>query len=435
MPDVSINPKNHIGCDGDVFVGMKFVSKDDGKSSSVEAIFPLGYRHSGKDNKGELKKELYALLCTIKRHSKNKDDNLNRTKTDTEKKEFPFDAYIAVIRDFMQYGYYIEREIKYKRSPLGKINWKRTIAQVRPIIQDDGSPIYTDFVIRQTTKKNDNLISLIHKWCVYEAFTTFGWLFTTFNPHESTLKIGDDNKNYFISIIHDSLKSTFNDRNRTLFKAMIAMLRYGGVGGKEPFFYGTTHFHTVWEGLIDTFYGIPKSEKRKFFPGAEWCFLGTNKPIPASSIRPDTIMLPNGDAGEVFVLDAKYYYFTEDEKHVPAASDINKQVEYGAYAAQKTKRTVYNAFLMPYDFKRDQQELKSSVKKYPYIYIGYARFVKEEMPTEKPKRELESYELVLGILIDAKWLMENIGKIDKKELADFIIESYKKAESHNNKAE
>jgi len=435
MPNVSINPKNHTNCDGDDFVGMKFVSKDDGESPSVKAIFPLGYHCSDKKNQDELKKELYALLCTIKRHSENKDDNLDRTKAKTEKNKFPFDAYIAVIRDFMQYGYYIESEIKYKRSPLGKINWKRTIAQIRPIIQDDGSPIYTDFVIRQTAKKTDNLISLIHEWCVYEAFKTFGWLFTTFNPHESTLKIGDDNKNYFISIIHDSLKSTFNDRNRTLFKAMIVMLRYGGVGEKEPFFYGTTHFSTVWECLIDMSYGIARPEKKKFFPGTEWCFLEASKPISAGNIRPDTIMLPNGYSGEVFVLDAKYYSFIEDEKHVPTASDINKQVAYGAYAAQKTKQMVYNAFLIPYDFDRKQKESKASVEKYPYIYLGYARFVKEEASIEKQKRELEPYELVLGILIDTKWLMENSGKIDKKELADFIVESYKSAESHNNKAE
>ena len=434
MPDISINPRNHTGRDRDDFVGMKLESKDAGKSPSVEAIFPLGYRLADKDNKDELKKELYALLCAIRRHSENKDGGLDKTKVNSDKNKFPFDAYIAVIRDFMQYGYYIEREAKYKRSPLGKINWKRTIAQVRPIIQGDGSPIYTDFIIRQNAKKTDNLISLIHEWCVDEAVKTFGWYFTssTFDPRKPTLKI-DKDKNYFISVIRDSLKSTFIDRNRALFRAMIAMLRYGGVDGKETFFEGTTHFQTVWESLIDISYGIPKSEKREFFPGAEWCFLGASKPISASSIRPDTIMRPNGKAGDVFVLDAKYYYFTEDEKHVPAASDINKQVEYGAYAAQKTDRTVYNAFLIPYDFERRQQELKASVEKYHYIYIGYARFVKEEAPIEK--RELKPYELVLGILIDTKWLMENAGKIDKKELADFIVESYKRAESHNNKAE
>jgi hypothetical protein len=420
MPNVSIDPKNHTNCDGDDFVGMKFVSKDDGKSSSVKAIFPLGYHCFDKKNQDELKKELYALLCTIRRHSENKDDNLDRTKANTEKNKFPFDAYIAVIRDFMQYGYYIESEIKYKRSPLGKINWKRTIAQVRPIIQDDGSPIYTDFVIKQTAKKTDNLISLIHEWCVYEAFKTFGWLFTTFNPHESTLKIGDDNKNYFISVIHDSLKSTFNDRNRTLFRAMITMLRYGGVGEKEPFFYGTTHFHTVWEGLIDMSYGIPEDEKKNFFPEAEWIFIdGASK---RNHIYPDTIMRLDDGCGEIFVLDAKYYSFIEDKRRVPAASDIHKQVAYGKYAMDEITpkpSQVYNAFLIPYDFESDRHKLGTKNKE--YYCIGYARLVGGGISKEE---ESYKYKRVLGILIDTKRLMQDAGTINKNSLAVFIRQSY-----------
>lgn len=435
MSKVSINPKNHTGRDGDEFVGMRFTSKVDGRNPSVEAIFPLGYHCQVKENQDDLKKELYALLCAIKRHSENKDGDLDITKARSEKNIFPFDAYIAVIRDFMQYGYYIESEVKYKRAPLGKINWKRTIAQVRPTIQDDSYPVYTDFVIRQSAKKTDNMISLIHEWCVYEAFTTLGWLFTTFDPRKSALKIGED-KNYFISVIHDALKSTFNDRNKMLFNAMIAMLRYGGAGVKEPFFYGTTHYHTVWEKLVDTSYGVlPKSEKEGFFPEAKWKFVPivNDRLTSAGNIFPDTIMCPNGYSGDVFVLDAKYYSFIEDKKNVPLAADIAKQVVYGKYAADKIKPLlgcVYNAFLIPYDFKNDPYKLRTKADEYDYdeeyIYIGFS-FIKGQ--NEK------SYERVLGILVDTKWLMENAGQFGKKCLADFIVESYKEAKSYNNEAE
>lgn len=425
MSDISITPKNHSGRDNDDFVGMKLVPKDGGQSPSVEATFPLGYHYSDKENRkenqDELKKELYALLCAIKRHSENKDGILNRVKADSEKNDFPFDAYIAVIRDFMQYGYYIESEVKYKRSPLGKINWKRTIAQVRPIMRDDGSPIYTEFVIRQTAKKTDNLISLIHEWCVDEAFTAFGWLFTTFNPHKSTLKIDDDNKNYYISVIRDSLKSTFNDRNRMLFNAMIAMLGYGGVGRKEAFFCGTTYFHTVWEGLIDTSYGISEDEKKRFSPEAEWRFFDGES--QKNHLYPDTIMCPDDGLGEIFILDAKYYSFMENKRRVPSASDIHKQVAYGEYAAHEiipNPSEVYNAFIIPYDFEFDRHNLGTKDK--IYFCIGYARLVGEGA---SKKEELYKYERVLGILIDTKWLMENAGKInDKNGLAKFIRDTY-----------
>jgi hypothetical protein len=428
MADILIKPANSIVGTRDDFVGMKFVSGDDG-TPSVEAIFPLGYHYTGigttaehidaKKNQAALKKELYALLRVITRYDKNYNDGeLDGTTLHSEEEKFPFYDYIAVVTDFMQYGYYIESEIKYKCAPTGKINWKRTIAQVKPTIQKERYPVYTDFIIRQNLKKTDNLISLIHEWCVYEAFTKFGWLFTPFNPQKPALEIGNDKKERagFVSVILDALKSTFNDRNRMLFNAMIAMLRDGWVERKSCFSYGTTHFHTVWEGLIDTSYGIPETEKRKFFPEAKWRFVfADDKPISANNIRPDTIMRLGGNGSDVFVLDAKYYSFITDKKNVPSASDINKQVAYGAYAAHKVSlesasALVYNAFLIPYNFKLDPHKLRPSRE--DYSYIGYASM---------DGKSEEKYERVLGILIDTKWLMQNAGRIDnKKGLAEFV---------------
>ena len=335
MADVLINPRNHTGGNNDDFIGMKFASENG--APSVNAFFPLGYHYAGIDNPAEsgtktnqtaLRKELYALLGTIKRYSRNDDGRLEGTTAQTD--EFPFDAYITIIKSFMQNGYYIESEIKYKNAPTGKINWRRTIAQIKPIIQDNSHPVYTDFIIRQNEKRTDKLISLIHEWCVYEAFTKLGWLFTPYNPHKPALDIRRDDKKereYYISVIHASLKTTFNDRNKLLFNAMIAMLNHSRADEKNAFFYGTTHFHTVWENLIDISYGIPEVEKKEYFPPAEWIVDNKRK---ENKLFPDTIMRFNSD--EIFVLDAKYYSYVIYEDNLPAASDINKQVTYGAYA-------------------------------------------------------------------------------------------------------
>jgi hypothetical protein len=413
MNDIVIRPKK--SADGKDFVGIEFM-----QDGSVNAVFPLGYNYT-EENLDKLKKEIRKLFYTIKRYNRSNEGELYGTKTHSEKNRFPFaDACGTVIRDFMQYGYYIERDVKYKRSPLGKINWKRTIAQVRPIIQDDSYPVYTDFVIRQNAKKTDNMISLIHEWCVYTAFTKLGCIFTTstFTPRKPALKINEDKDNkYYISVIHDALKSTFNDRNKILFNAMIIMLRYGKTADKEPFLLGTKNFLTVWQELIDRSYGVSKERKNEFYPKAKWRFYGENNETEAGTLLPDTIMCRNGDRDEVFILDAKYYSF----KNVPGADGINKQVAYGAYAAYLyPDAAVYNAFLIPYDFKADPHKLrtKNDIYNYEeeYIYIGFS-FI--EGPNEK------SYELVLGILVDTKWLMENAGKVDKEKLAKFIINYYK----------
>jgi len=464
MANILIKPKNApVGKkdDKDAFVGIKFGTVV-GEPSSIEVIFPFGYHYTGKKPTSEpidpektqtaLKKELYTLLCVIKRHggNDNNGDDLDGTTVHSWKDKFPFYAYIAVIEDFMQYGYYIESEIKYKNAPVGKINWKRTIAQITPTIQKKRYPVYTDFIIRQYEKKLDNMMSLIHEWCVYEAFTKLGWLFTSFNPHKPALRIGESKpeRSYFVSIILDSLKSTFNDRNKILFNAMIAMLRYGWVGGKETFLCGTERFYAVWENIIDTSYGVPESEKVKFYPEAKWKFAGKlegkepNSTRNMRPMRPDTIMRPDDDMGDVFILDAKYHSFVREtdkgseqkQVHVPAISDINKQVTYGAFAAGKlninkenasTKVKVYNAFLIPYDFEDDTYELGTSGKDEKYFYIGYAYMTMGDRTSVSKKDEPYEYERVLGILIDTKWLIQNAGKVNKKDLAKFITDNYK----------
>ncbi len=406
MAEVFIIPRNHTGGTNDDFVGMKFGSRD-GKAV-VDAIFPHGYKHSDKNNQEALKRELYSLLGTIKRYSRNAGQELHGTHGQTV--DFPYDAYITIIKAFMQYGYYIESEIKYTSASVGNINWKRTIVAIKPLVQNN-SPIYTDFIIRRNEKKTDKLISLIHEWCVYEAFEKLGWIFTAFNPHKPVLKITDDTKPYFISVIRDTLKTTFNDRNKLLFNAMIAMLKFERSEHMNAFFLGTTHFHTVWENLIDITYGISDVEKREYFPPARWHF--ANGRTGENRLLPDTIMQVD-DSDEIFVLDAKYYSFALNFS-VPAASDINKQITYGEYARKKKQKAVYNAFIIPYDFDGDPQGFWTG-KIDEYAYIGYA--VMEDINGN------ETHEKVLGILIDTKWIIESVGNIKRIGLAKFIKDKF-----------
>lgn len=411
MPEVIIEPRNHTGGNLDDFVGIKLEMKD-GKAT-VYANFPHGYHYSDKEYKTELKKEIFSLLIAINRHSKNAGDELLGGHNNYMQ-YFPFDAYITIIKAFMQYGYYIESEIRYKKAPMGKINWKRTISSVTPFVQNN-APVYTEFIIRKNEKRTDNLISLIHEWCVHEAFTKFGWIFTKFNPHKPTLKITDDNKGYFISVIRDTLKNTFNDKNKILFNAMIAMLDQKRGEEKNTFFFGTTHFYTVWEKLIDSAYGISQNEKMKFYPPAIWKFVPKLKQEKETKLLPDTIMIFPDDKIElkdkIFVLDAKYYAFMVNPNNVPGASDINKQVRYGEYINQHTKKT-YNAFLIPYDFKENKYGLETHDEHYGYIGFSYLKGKTEKV-----------HERVLGILIDTKWLIDNMGKTgkdDKTKLANYI---------------
>ena len=112
MARMLIIPRNHTGGNNDVFVGMRFVSTN--SKPLVYAVFPLGYHYS-VDDQSALRRELYSLLKMIKRYSKNDSGNLEGMRV--QKSEFPFNAYITIIKAYMKYGYYSESESRFQRAP------------------------------------------------------------------------------------------------------------------------------------------------------------------------------------------------------------------------------------------------------------------------------------------------------------------------------
>jgi hypothetical protein len=410
---MKINIHNIKKEDNDDFIGIKFVSSD-GKNGSVEAVFPLGY-HLDNLSDDDAKKEIYNLLCLIKKY--NKSDNLSNIHTaSAAEDDFPFYAYITIIKLFMTMGYYTDTEIQYRTDSKGKINWKKTIKNIKPNTQDN-SVLFAKFIVRNNHLNSDNIISKIHEWCVFEAFEKFGWLWTNYTPQKPIIDCLKSSE-YYISILKNELSKTFNDKKKELFTACISILEYKRNNNNQGFYFGTTHFNTVWEGLVDNAYGIPQADKKRYFPPAKWDFVPALKSIgKENTLKPDTIM--DIDDGNIFVLDAKYYSFELNPHSLPSAADINKQVRYGAYAKQidKTKK-VYNAFLIPYDFKANRYNL--DIKDKPYAFIGSAYLLNDNKPDN-----YETYKRVLGILVDTKWLMKNLSKADKTDLAGFITSENK----------
>ena len=81
--------------------------------------------------------------------------------------------------------FYILRNI---HAGFNKINWNRTIKQIRPQIDYNDNIIYLDFITRKTNYNEAELITLIHKYCVHESFSKIGFLFSSFMPQKSPLK-------------------------------------------------------------------------------------------------------------------------------------------------------------------------------------------------------------------------------------------------------
>ena len=394
MAEFSIRDKCSVNTnwDEDTFVGLKC------KDGDFSVHFPLGFVIPGDDK--ELRRDIIVLLSVIGKTTARKESEIQNEARIYNCTEFPFQAYLSIIRDFYERGYFKEREIHFTVAKRGKIDWNRTIKTQKPYIQDNDS-FYLDFVTRKNQVNENELISLIHEYCVYESFSKVGWLFTTTLPKKPRIK---RNIRLFKSILITKISNTFNDRNRKLFQDMLAVILYNGEENSEKNYrYGTYRFEYVGKALINKVYGI--KEKREYFPNTYWSIDGVQ--YENACLEPDTIMIWNGN---VYVLDAKYYKYgvTRRMTDLPESTSINKQITYGEFIAEqecfKKKHgenyKVYNAFIMPYA-QKNGEELKN-------IGIAYSNWKTNE----------KSYENIQGILLDIKHLMyaswgQNVEEIEK----------------------
>lgn len=389
--------------DKDTFVGIQCLDGD------IKINFPLGFSLDSTSD-STLRKDILLLLNVLHNFTQQQFNSVPKSNFVTKNSTFPLFAYLYILKDYVMRGYYKENIVEYHKSKTGKINWSRTIKTQRPYIQDL-NVFYLDFITKKTVVNENELITLIHQYCVYKSFQMLGWLYTNYLPVKPQLKF---NQKLFINILKRKLANTFNDADKLLFKNLIVIVNNENDYSIDnlSFSFGTNRFEYIWEKMIDKVYG--ETNKTDYFPKTHWhIYNNTSENAP---LEPDTIMINDNN---IFVLDAKYYKYgvTRRSFDLPGTSSISKQITYGEYIFKNkrsnSKTKVYNAFIMPYN---------SSVQSENRIqYIGTA--------TSEWKNNDFDYEKVLGILLDVKYLMQitNSKNYDAiNELSNLIEEKISK---------
>ena len=387
----------------DTFVGLQCM---DGE---LFFNFPMGFPELEDDcDDDEYRKNIILVLDSIANTVNRRESELLRDRGSFFVDSFPLHAYFFLVADFIEHGYYKETDVFYRKSKRGKINWRKTINNINPCFQD-GSFIYLDFITKRTSINEDELITSIHKYCVYESFERIGWLFTSNLPERPNIKFNHD---LFKTIVTDRLNQTFNDEKRQLFINMLAVIeRDRDTDSTKNYMYGTTRYEYVWEKMIDKVFGIP--DKERFFPRTYW---KTKEGIHNNAcLEPDTIMIYGKN---VYILDAKYYKYgtTNEPEDLPESTSINKQITYGEFVATSSEIKkqlepgfiTYNAFLMPYS---------SEEKTYLNCGIAYSDW----------KAGNEPYENVVGVLVDLKHLIvlaKTGNKTEIPSLASVIMNAF-----------
>ncbi|GAB0053480.1 hypothetical protein YGH029_07980 [Helicobacter pylori] len=371
----------------DNFVGIRSVNND------LQICFPLGFDIG--DNKN-IRADIKKLISVLLEYNKTIEcENFLNNKNEIIRSNFPLTAYKNVIEYFLSHGYYTENKSYYENSTKGKINFSKTIKNNRPIIQtfnNKNSFIYTRFQVKRKMIDENELVTAINKCCVHEAFSKFGFVFSSFVPPKFKLPA---DKNYCIYLLENRLNSIFNDDKKILFQSMKnILLQDDNILDKTDFKFGTYNFYVVWERMIDRAFGI--KNKEVYFPKTKWN-LWHSKQNPDYLLQPDSIMLFDD---KIYILDAKHYQYgiSGVASDLPNSASIIKQIVYGEYAAKREpKKEIYNIFLMP--FNRFNNPLKLS---HIFENIGFAN--------GEWRDNLKQYENIQGILIDTKFLMQNYNK-------------------------
>lgn len=373
---------------GDDFVGLKF------ENNKLNVVFPMGYRYtddeSDSDFEKQRRKEILNLIAVLSSFEQKKQGSYSPESNEAkEDHSFPIHSYMYIVVDFLNHGYYTEKDVFYKKTNSGKINWSRTIKHINPHVCKNGV-FYSEFISHHVNYTENELITKVHQWCVYESFLKIGFLFSSFLPHKSSLEF---NKDLFKGIILSKISETFNEKTLMLLQHMLNIVEYKDKSKDAKVeTFGTHEFENVWEGMIENIYGT--ENKTKFYPQGLWI---TDKEYPDSELMPDSIMKASKDDKRIFVLDSKYYQhglYQSKNYGLPHTADMLKQVAYGEFVEHlgNDGSNVYNVFLMPYN----AQEQSSGLK-----HIGSAKLKWKEPKPDKQYRKIH------GVLLDTRWVMEN----------------------------
>lgn len=371
------------------YIGLK-IEKEDRKF-----IFPYGYQKSTNE---DLKKDMLNLLKMLDRYRNLKNVN------DSFKNEynFPFDTYIWIIQDFINNGYYNVDSSLYKEKNMGNIDWGKTIKKNNILINNENI-IYNKYIVREK-KKDLNIITEIHKYCVYEAIDKMGWYYNIdtkiAKKPDITLKV-----NLMINMLNNEYIKSFTDKKKNLIKNMITLLR--GLDrnkfNTKSFDLSTNEFEYIFERLIEERFG--NVDVSKYYPKSNWHING--KTYPGSYLRPDTIFI-KGDTA--YIIDAKFYkygYTKDIQKDLPNSTSVQKQITYAEDLILNNPniKNVFNVFLLPYS--------SNSLLE----YIGYADTTWKDSSNK--------YEKVYAVNVDLKSLVnDRLGSKDKyQESLIKILES------------
>lgn len=375
----------------------------------------------------DLSKRNKTLLMFLRSISLATKQHENIQLSHNEGNQWPIDSYLWIIYDFINNGFYYNREKSYFKGTNGKIDWKKTLKNTP--VYSNGNIIYTEIISSKVSPTNDD-ISEIYKYCVILSSKRIGWLFNFQLKLPFVQRLSINEMKY---IVRKELSSTFDDIKRLRFNHMLKILSDIDDSTLNSHYhtYGIENYYYVFERMIDKYFkGISQNEITRYYPHGQWHLLpDLTQSFPSSELRPDTIHHRKDDQGNkyTYVIDAKMYkyggleYTDSLSTGLPETTSIQKQITYGEYIQHYIDKDSYvrNAFILPFNKELERFKNKSSSIEYldenkNLAFIGYC--TGNWRTRHKSNKKLEDYEYIFTFLIDFNHLLKNYQK-DNKDIA------------------
>jgi hypothetical protein len=251
---------------------------------------------------------------------------------------------IKVLEDYIKQGIYSVTSKKFSSNFGGKINWSKTIRDVRPFISKSNVPIYSPPITVRQTPISDSVVN-IHKAIVAEADRQLCWLISKNGnlvaPHfaKRVLKFS---KTKAIALLRNELAKQYEDEKVTQLQLMIDYLQQRALQGEQSGWrLGTTNFQVLWEKICSVVFG---DQLVKFPIPAVPAYQAESSRIlrPENAPRPDIVI---SDDKKIAIIDAKYYDFAKSK---PSWADMVKQFFYAkAYGLKYPSKEIKNIFAVP----------------------------------------------------------------------------------------
>lgn len=176
---------------------------------------------------------------------------------------WPINSYLWIIKDYLENGFYYNREKVYSNSYRGKIEWKKTMKQIP--IYSDGNIIYDKLVTSKMAASND-LIAQIYKLCLKQSIEKIGWVYN-YNLKVDVQQIVSTSE--MVATVRKEINNTFDDIKRMRFNHMLKIFKTteGNKVVSNEYTYGIENYYYVFETMVDKLFdGIKESEKKKYNP-------------------------------------------------------------------------------------------------------------------------------------------------------------------------